>query len=77
MKKVQPVRRTWHQVGKRPSFPRFQTMEKKGGGAHSQTVPNYICLCSQNCAYSNAAINEALFHVWVHIEIVSVDPGQK
>lgn len=52
-------------------------MEKKGGGAHSQTVPNYICLCSQNCAYSNAAINEALFHVWVHIEIVSVDPGQK
>lgn len=51
-------------------------MEKNGGGAHSQTVPNYICLCSQICTYSNAAINEALFHIWVDIEIVRVDPVQ-
>lgn len=77
MKKAQPVRRTWHQVGEEAQFSQVPDHGKKMGGAHSQTIPHYICLCSLICTYSNAAINEALFHVWIHIEIVRVDPGQK
>lgn len=74
---VQPVRRTWHQVGEEAQFSQVPEHGKTRRGAHSQTVPNYICLCSQNCPYSNSAINEALFHVWVHISAIRVDPGQK
>lgn len=71
------MRRTWHQVGEEAHFSQVPDHGKKRGGAHSQTVLNYICLCSQIGTYSNAAIIEALFHIWVDIEIVRVDPGQK
>lgn len=63
--------------GRGPVFPGSRPWKKKVGGVHSQTVPNSICLCSQICTYSNAAINEALFHLWVHIKIVRVDAGPK
>lgn len=55
--------------GKRPSFPRFHTMEKKGGVS---TFPDSNCLCNQICTYTNVAVNERRFHLWIRIEVVHV-----
>lgn len=71
------MRWTWHQVREEAQFSQFPDHGKKRGKAHSQTVPKYICLCSQICTYGNAAINKALLHIWVHIEIFNKHPGQK
>lgn len=55
--------------GRGPVFP-GSTPWKKGVGV--STFPDSNCLCNQICAYTNVAINERRFHLWIHIEVVHV-----
>lgn len=53
-------------LGKRPSFPWLQTLEKRGS-----TFPDCFPIPSGYYVAQfvwNSAVNEILFHLWIHIE---------